>query len=327
MTAAAQRLIERLPPVRGRVRECVPLAQVTWFRVGGPAEVVFRPADQEDLIDFLAGKPTGVPVTPMGVGSNLLVRDGGIGGVVVRLGRELAAIEFDGANVSVGAGALDANVAQAASAAGLSGLEFLSGIPGTIGGALRMNAGAYGREMRDVVAGAVAVDSAGKVHELSPGDLGFGYRSCQVPEDWIFTAATLRAQPGEPEAISAAITAIQVAREQSQPIRTRTGGSTFRNPPGDHKAWQLIDEAGCRGLAQGGAVISDQHCNFLINTGEASAADLETLGENVRAKVEAVSGVALEWEIRRVGHADAGGPCSNAVSETTSTEGPARAEA
>ncbi len=325
--AESQRLMERLPPVRGRVRECVPLAQVTWFRVGGPAEIVFRPADQQDLIDLLAGIPAGVPVTPMGVGSNLLVRDGGIDGVVVRLGRGLAAIEIDGDAVSVGAGALDANVAQAASAAGLSGLEFLSGIPGTIGGALRMNAGAYGREMQDVVTGAVAVDASGNVHELSPDELGFGYRSCQVPHDWIFTGATLRAQPGESEAISAAVTAIQVAREQSQPIRTRTGGSTFRNPPGDRKAWQLIDEAGCRGLAKGGAIVSEQHCNFLINTGAASAADLEALGEDVRAKVQASCGVALDWEIRRVGRTSGDGPCSNVVGKTPSAEGPLRAEA
>ena len=320
-------LLERLPPVQGRLRACVPLAPVTWFRVGGPAEVVFRPAGRGDLGQFIADKPAGVEVTAIGVGSNLLVRDGGVDGVVVRLGRGFTAVDVDGEGLRVGAGALDANVAQAALEAGLTGLEFLSGIPGTIGGALAMNAGAYGREMKDVVQGAEAIDAQGHLRTLSPADLGLGYRSCAVPADWIFTAATLAAPPGDPAAISAGITAIREARQRSQPIRTRTGGSTFRNPDGDKKAWELISEAGCRGLARGGAVVSEHHANFLINTGEASAADLEELGEEVRQRVRDQSGVTLEWEIRRLGRADGSGPCSGAPAGVPAAEGRAHAGA
>ena len=307
--AELQRLMETLPAVRGRMRSCVPLGQVTWFRVGGPAEVMFRPEDVDDLVDFMANKPANIPVMAMGVGSNLLVRDGGIDGVVVRLGRGLAQVKINGNTVTAGAGALDANIAQSAMAAGLTGLEFLSGIPGTIGGALRMNAGAYGREIKDAISAATAVDGEGILHTLTPDDLGFGYRTCQVPGDWIFTSATFHTDHGDRENISAAITAIQDARANTQPIRARTGGSTFRNPATGAKAWELIDQAGYRGKVRGGAMVSDQHCNFLINTGDASADDLETLGKDVQAAVAADSGVTLDWEIRRTGHAEMDGRC------------------
>ena len=300
-------LLHRLPEVRGRYAENVPLAPITWFRVGGPAEVVFRPADADDLAAFLAGKPADVPVTVLGVGSNLLVRDGGVPGVVVRLGRGFAAIEVEGETVRTGAGALDLNVARTAFDAGLAGLEFLSGIPGTIGGALRMNAGAYGSEIKDVLIEARAMDAAGCDRTLSLAELGFGYRSCGVPEDWIFVAAVLRVSRGDAQAIARRMEEIRLARENTQPIRSRTGGSTFANPPGG-KAWQLIDRAGCRGLVIGGAKVSEQHCNFLINTGEATAADLETLGEEVRRRVFETSGVSLDWEIRRIGVPAAAGP-------------------
>ena len=295
------RLADRLPPVRGRYAEDVALAPITWFRVGGAAEVMFRPADTEDLAGFLAARPDDVPVTVLGVGSNLLVRDGGVPGVVVRLGRGFASIEADGETMVAGAGALDVNVARVALDAGIGGLEFLSGIPGTIGGALRMNAGAYGTEISDVLIAARAVDAGGTIHELSPAELNFSYRSCGVPEDWIFTGARLRGRFEDPGAIGGRIEEIRAARETSQPIRTRTGGSTFANPiSGGLKAWQLIDRAGCRGLAIGGAQISEQHCNFLINTGEATAHDLEMLGEEIRRRVFAASGVDLRWEIRRI---------------------------
>jgi UDP-N-acetylmuramate dehydrogenase len=294
------RLIERLPPVRGRLAENAPLAQVTWFRVGGPAEVMFRPADAEDLAEFLARKPGDVPVTVLGVASNLLVRDGGVPGVIVRLGRAFATIDLKGERIVAGAGALDLNVALAAREAGVAGLEFLSGIPGTIGGALRMNAGAYGVEVKDVLESAVALDPLGGRHELGLAELGLAYRHCALPEDWIFLAATLAGTKGESEAIGRRMAEIQAARETSQPVRARTGGSTFANPPGA-KAWQLIDAAGCRGLRRGGAMVSEKHANFLINADDATAADLEGLGEEVRRRVREASGVILEWEIKRIG--------------------------
>ena len=305
MTARrAQNLIERLPPVRGRLTAEAPLAPVTWFRVGGPAEVLFRPADAEDLAEFLAKRPAEVPVTVIGVASNLLVRDDGVEGVVVRLGRGFAAIEISGARVTAGAGVLDLNVAIAARAAGV-GLEFLSGIPGTIGGALRMNAGAYGREIKDVLESATALDYAGVRHALSLTEMGLGYRHCGVPEDWIFVGATLRGQAADRDAIQRRMAEIQSDREASQPIRARTGGSTFANPPG-HKAWELIDRAGCRGLTRGGAMVSEKHTNFLINSGTATATDIEGLGEEVRRRVFEKFGVTLEWEIRRIGRTPAG---------------------
>jgi UDP-N-acetylmuramate dehydrogenase len=305
MMAAASRplpLIERLPPVRGRLSAGAPLAGITWFGVGGPAEVMFRPLDEADLADFLAAVPADVPVTVIGVGSNLLVRDGGISGVVIRLGRGFAAIAPDGLALAVGAAALDVNVAAVAAEAGIAGLEFLTGVPGTIGGALRMNAGAYGGDMAAIVAGARALDRAGRMHEISPTELGFSYRRSAVADDWIFTAARLEGRAGEPAAIKRRLAEIRAEREASQPLRTKTGGSTFKNPPGA-KAWELIDRAGCRGLARGGARVSDQHCNFLINVGGASATDIEALGDEVRRRVHEHSGVLLEWEIRRVGEA------------------------
>lgn len=300
LAAVHPRLIDRLPPVRGRLTEHAPLSGITWFRVGGAAEVMFRPEDRQDLLDFMAAKPADVPVTLIGVGSNLLVRDGGVPGVVIRLGRPFTSIDIDGTTVTVGAACLDLNVAIACREAGVAGLEFLSGVPGTIGGALRMNAGAYGKEMRDVVRWAEALDPDGRLHRLTPDDLDFTYRKSAVPEGWIFLGACLDGEPGETEAIAARMTEISDARKESQPIRTRTGGSTFKNPK-DAKAWELIDGAGCRGLKLGGAMVSEKHCNFLINTGEATAADLEALGEEVRRRVADRFGVDLEWEIRRIG--------------------------
>lgn len=303
MMAAAMHtshLLDRLPQVRGRLTADAPLAQVTWFRVGGPAEVMFRPADVEDLSAFLAAKPADVPVTLVGVASNLLVRDGGIKGVVIRLGRGFVEIETGDNIVTAGAGALDFNVALTAREAGIAGLEFLSGIPGTVGGGLRMNAGAYGSEFKDVLESATALDATGGRHELSLNDLHLGYRHSGVPADWIFVSARFKGAAGDKLAIARRMAEIQEAREQSQPIRAKTGGSTFANPAG-HKAWQLIDEAGCRGIRRGGAMISDKHANFLINTGDATAADIEGLGEEVRARVLAKTGITLEWEIKRVG--------------------------
>ena len=299
------RLIERLPPVRGRYSEDVSLAGVTWFRVGGPAEVMFRPADMEDLTEFLRHRPVDVPVTALGVGSNVLVRDGGIAGVVIRLGRGFADIALEGTRIVAGAAALDVNVALAAREASLTGLEFLRGVPGTIGGALRMNAGAYEREICDVLVSAEAIDIAGQRRTFRAAELDLSYRHCGLGEDWIFTAATLQGAPGEAEKIAARMAEIGAQREASQPVRTRTGGSTFANPSdpraGGRKAWQLIDEAGCRGLRLGGAQVSELHCNFLINTGSATAADLEGLGEEVRRRVADRFGVDLQWEIRRLG--------------------------
>ena len=298
-------LIDRLPPVRGRLTANAPIGPLTWFRVGGPAEVLFRPADPEDLAEFLAGTPDDVAVTVIGVGSNLLVRDGGIAGVTVRLGRGFAAVTAAGDEVTAGAGALDLNVALTAAEAGIAGLEFLSGVPGTIGGGLRMNAGAYGGKIKDILIDAEAVDRSGTIHRVAAMELGLSYRHSGAPEDWIFTGARLRGRRGEPGEIARTMAEIKAAREASQPVRSRTGGSTFANPPGD-QAWRLIDAAGCRGLVRGGAMVSEKHANFLINTGTASAADIEGLGEEVRRRVHAQFGIALAWEIRRVGRPLAG---------------------
>jgi len=254
---ASDRLIDRLPPVRGRLTADVPLAPVTWFRVGGAAEIMFRPADETDLAEFLAHRPPEVPVTALGVASNLLVRDGGIAGIVIRLGRGFVAVGNEGETVRAGAGALDLNIALACREAGIAGLEFLSGIPGTLGGALRMNAGAYGREIKDVLRGVTALDGKGNRHAVAAAALGLGYRHCAAPPDWIFVAAELVGSTGAPAKIARRMDKIQAAREASQPIRARTGGSTFANPPG-HQAWQLIDAAGCRGLARGGAMVSEK---------------------------------------------------------------------
>jgi UDP-N-acetylmuramate dehydrogenase len=297
---SGDRLIDRLPAVRGRLSENAPLAPVTWFRVGGAAEIMFRPADLDDLAAFLAGKPADIPVTVIGVASNLLVRDGGVAGVVIRLGRGFVDVSINGTEVEAGAGALDLNVALACREAGVTGLEFLSGIPGTIGGGLRMNAGAYGREVKDVLRRAVALDAKGRRHDLTPETLGLSYRHCALPEDWIFVQASFAGSAGDPQAIGARMAEIQAARESAQPIRARTGGSTFANPPG-HKAWELIDRAGCRGLKRGGAMVSEKHANFLINAGDATATEIEGLGEEVRRRVRETSGILLDWEIRRIG--------------------------
>ncbi len=291
---------DSLPKVRGRMSFDAAMAPFTWFRVGGTAEVLFRPADQEDLLAFLAGLPAEVPLTVIGVGSNLLVRDGGIPGVVIKPTGPFAAIEATGTAIIAGAGALDLTVARVARDHGIAGLEFLSGIPGTIGGALRMNAGAFGAEMKDIVVAAEVMDRSGHVRGVDPAELGFGYRQCALPHDLIFLSATLEGRPGDAKAIAARMAEIRATREDSQPTRVRTGGSTFANPPG-HSAWKLIDAAGCRGLRRGGAQVSEKHCNFLLNLGGATAADIEDLGEDVRRRVHETSGIDLHWEIRRIG--------------------------
>lgn len=293
-------LLQRLPKARGRYVENAPLGMKTWFRSGGPAEVMFLPADREDLIAFLGRKPAEVTVTVIGLGSNLLIRDGGVPGVVIRLGQGFSEIDIGDGEVTAGAAVFNQTLAQACLDSSVAGMEFLVGIPGTIGGALRMNAGAFGREMKDVTTAAEAVDGAGVVHRLTCGEIGFSYRCCAVPEDWIFLAAALKGVPGKEEEIRRRMAEIQNRREESQPLRLLTGGSTFINPPGE-KAWELIDRAGCRGLRRGAAMVSERHCNFLVNTGSASAADLEALGEEVRRRVRTETGVELEWEIRRLG--------------------------
>lgn len=293
-------LIDRLPPVEGSYEENALLKNLTWFRVGGPAEILYRPAEVHDLAAFLTRRPRDVPVTILGVGSNVLVRDGGISGVVIRLGRSFAKVSIEGELVRAGAGAPDVSVALAARDAGVGGLEFLRGVPGTIGGALRMNAGAYEREIADVLVDATAIDLNGNERRFSADEFGFAYRHSDIGDDWIFTEATLRGQRDDPAAIAARMNEISEARVESQPVKSRTGGSTFKNPPGQ-KAWELIDQAGCRGLRIGGAHISEQHCNFLINDGDAKAADLEALGEEARSRVKQATGVDLEWEIKILG--------------------------
>ncbi len=294
-------LLARLPEVRGRLVAEAPLSGLTWFRVGGPAEVLFTPADEDDLAAFLAALPGEVPVTVIGVGSNLLVRDGGVPGVVIRLGRGFSAISVEeGYRVRAGTAVPDVKVARAALDNGIAGLTFLRGIPGTIGGALRMNGGAYGRETKDVLIGARAVDRQGRQVSLALEDMHYSYRHCGAPDDLIFTEALLQGEPGDGDRIAEAMREITEAREQSQPVRSRTGGSTFKNPPGE-KAWQLIDAAGMRGFAVGAARVSEKHCNFLINEGGATAADIEALGEEIRKRVRETSGIALDWEIRRIG--------------------------
>jgi UDP-N-acetylmuramate dehydrogenase len=290
----------RVPQLRGRLLPNQSLAELTWFRVGGPAQVLFMPEDQEDLAYLLAHLPGEIPVTVIGLGSNLIVRDGGVPGVTIRLGRGFSDIQVEGQRVRAGAGVPDVKVSRAAQEAGLAGLAFFRGIPGAIGGALRMNGGAYGRETKDALIEARGVDRQGRVHVFTNGDLHYSYRHCGAPDDIIFTEAVFAATPGDPAAIAVEMDKITESREATQPIKSRTGGSTFKNPPG-HKAWQLIDAAGCRGLRIGDAQVSDLHCNFLINLGAASAADIETLGETVRQRVEESSGVALEWEIKRIG--------------------------
>ena len=298
---SSQSLLERLPKVRGGLTVDASMASLTWFRVGGPADVLFRPADVEDLSAFLAECPLDIPITVVGVGSNLLVRDGGIRGVVIRLGATFGQVEvLDNHQLRAGAAALDMSVARKAAAAGIAGLEFYAGIPGSIGGALIMNGGAHGGETRDVLVSARGVRRSGDIVTLSNDDFSYSYRHCQVPDDLIFVDGLFQGQPGERAQIEAHMAQITQKREASQPIRTKTGGSTFKNPEG-HKSWQLVDGAGCRGLVRGGAQVSEMHCNFLINTGDAKAADLEDLGEEVRTRVKETSGVLLEWEIKRIG--------------------------
>jgi len=301
-----------LPPIRGRVQADAPLAPFTWFRCGGHAELLVRPADANDLATLLRGLPATTPVRVIGAASNLIIRDGGLPGVTIRLARGFSLIVPEPDGVIAGAAALDLTVAETAAAAGLTGLEFLSGIPGTIGGAVAMNAGAYGGEMAHVLSWAECVTRDGEKRRLSATDLAFGYRHANVPPGSVITRARLAAKPGAPPVIAAKMAEIRAAREASQPVRARTGGSTFRNPDG-MKAWELIDAAGCRGLSIGGAMVSEKHCNFLINTGTATAADIEALGEAVRRRVKAATGVTLEWEIRRIGvPARAAGEASDA---------------
>ncbi len=293
-------LRSKTPNLRGRLLPNQPLAELTWFRVGGPAQILFVPEDENDLAYLLANLPADIPVIVIGLGSNLIVRDGGVPGVVVRLGRGFSNIAIDGLNVCAGTAVPDVKVARAAQEAGLAGLSFLRGIPGSIGGALRMNGGAYGRETKDALVEARAVDRSGRIQVLSNADMGFTYRHCAAPGDYIFTQAMFRGERGDPAVIAAEMEKITESREATQPIKSRTGGSTFKNPPGQ-KAWWLIEAAGCRGLRIGDAQVSEMHCNFLLNLGKATAADIESLGETVRRRVKEHSGVDLEWEIRRIG--------------------------
>ncbi len=298
---------DHMPAVKGRLTPNAPLHKYSWFRTGGPADMLFEPADSDDLAEFLSELNEATPVTVIGVGSNLLVRDGGVRGVVIRLGRFFTDISVDNNSLHVGAGAMDVHVARAAADAGIAGLEFLVGVPGTIGGALRMNAGAYGREMADCLVTAGGITRRGEMVSFSANEMGFSYRKSAIDAGVIFTHATLIGTKGEAGAIKADMREIMVEREASQPIGTRTGGSTFKNPDpatsGGRSAWQLIDAAGCRDMRIGGAGVSEKHCNFLINYGDARAADIEELGETVRRKVAAATGVKLQWEIRRIGEA------------------------
>ncbi|GEM18372.1 UDP-N-acetylmuramate dehydrogenase [Gluconobacter oxydans] len=291
--------------LHGRLTPNAPLGPRAWFRVGGPADWLFVPEDQDDLALFLREKPATMPVTVLGACSNVIIRDGGIAGTVIRLTRGFADIAVQGNSLIVGAAALDITVAEHAASAGLAGLEFLAGIPGSIGGAVRMNAGAYGSDINAVLEWADILTAEGELRRLSHDELGFAYRHSELPQGSVVIRASLRGTPDNADAIRSRIADIRASREASQPVRARTGGSTFRNPEG-HKAWQLIDEAGCRGLQIGDAQVSEKHCNFLLNLGQASSADLETLGETVREKVLAQSGVDLHWEIKRIGRKSEG---------------------
>jgi UDP-N-acetylmuramate dehydrogenase len=291
----------KLPSLRGRLLADQSLAELTWFRVGGPAQALFMPEDEADLAYFLAHLSPDIAVTVIGLGSNLIVRDGGIAGVTIRLGRGFSDTTIEvGARVRAGTAVPDVRVAKAAQEAGIAWLAFLRGIPGAIGGALRMNGGAYGGETKDILIEAGGVDRKGNVRVFTNADMHYSYRHCGAPDDVIFTSALFQGRPGERDAITAEMDKITESREATQPIKSRTGGSTFKNPPG-HKAWQLIDAAGCRGLVMGDAQVSELHCNFLINRGNATATDIEALGEEVRRRVREHSGIELEWEIKRLG--------------------------
>ena len=302
-------LKDRLPNVRGSYRENEPLAPLTWFRVGGPAEVLFKPKDADDLATFIRHKPADVPVTVIGVGSNLLIRDGGVPGVVIRLPAAFGhiSVDLDRQQITAGAFSLDARVAQEAAKAGIGGLGFLAGIPGSIGGALRMNAGAHGGEIKDLLVEGVAIDPNGNITTLRADAFGHQYRHCALDPDWIFLSATLQGTPSDPETEKAAIQAVQDQREATQPIKTRTGGSTFKNPP-NGSAWKAIDAAGLRGHNIGGAQVSEMHCNFLLNNGSATAKDIESLGEYIRRRVYETQGCLLQWEIKRLGLPQDGEP-------------------
>lgn len=294
-------LLPQMPSVRGKLTANAPLHKSAWLRVGGPAEVLFQPEDAEDLVHFFKNCPKETPITVLGSSSNVLIRDGGISGVVIRLGVQFSyCYEKEGYQIIAGASTLDLNVARKAMEAGLSGLEFLSGIPGTIGGALRMNAGAHGREVKDVLIDLKAVDHQGEIRHFTAEQAGFSYRYSSLPKDMCFWEARFQCKPDDPAAIATRMKEIAAKRQDSQPIKMNTGGSTFKNPEG-YSAWKLIDEAGCRGLRIGGAVMSEKHCNFMINEGNATATDLENLGEEVRRRVKEKSGIDLEWEIKRIG--------------------------
>ena len=296
-----QKLLQRLPKARGRLEANFPLADLTWFRAGGPAEVLFTPADEADLAQLLTAAPPDIPVYVIGVGSNLLVRDGGVPGVVIRLGKGFGDTTLEpGHRIRTGTSVPDVRVARFALDHSIGGLTFLRGIPGTIGGALRMNGGAYGRETKDVLVEARAVDRRGSLHVLSNADMRYTYRHCGAPEDFIFTQALLQGEAGDRDEIARAMNEVTERREATQPIKSRTGGSTFKNPPG-HKSWQLIDQAGLRGFSIGPAKVSELHCNFLINEGGATAAQIEELGETIRRRVKDKSGIDLDWEIKRIG--------------------------
>jgi UDP-N-acetylmuramate dehydrogenase len=301
------KLVDKLPPVRGKYLPAAPLADLTWLRVGGPAEVLFLPADEADLARFLAETPDEIPVHILGAGSNTLVRDGGVPGVVVRLTAPFGNVEaISETRLKAGAAALDKKVAQTAARSGIAGMEFFTGVPGAIGGAIRMNAGCYGTETKDILVEAVALDRAGRRLIVTPDELGYAYRHSDAPDDWIFVEATFEGTPDDPAAITARMDEITARRETTQPIREKTSGSTFKNPdppgtPDQRKAWQLIDQTGWRGKKIGGACFSEHHANFLINDGTASAADLEAVGEGARADIKAVTGIDLHWEVRRIG--------------------------
>ncbi|MCP4393728.1 MAG: UDP-N-acetylmuramate dehydrogenase [Alphaproteobacteria bacterium] len=293
-------LLERLPEVRGLLVENAELGSMTYFRTGGEAEVLFVPEDIDDLATMIAGKPQGVPVTVIGMGANMLVRDGGVMGIVIHLGENFNGITVSENEITCGAGVNTLKIAQVAQKAGLSGLEFLAGMPGSVGGIIRMNAGAFGKEIKDILVGVEVIDASGRPLCLKPDEMDFKYREALIPENWIFSKAVFKVEKDDPEVIAARMKVMKAKRKDTQPIGEKTAGCAFKNPPGLH-AWELIDKSGCRGLCQGDAVMSEKHCNFIVNKGKATAEDIETLGETVRRTVMNKTGINLEWEIRRIG--------------------------